>query len=211
MDEQPEQRPPIEADRRMFRWDWRADILGWALMSAIILFGLFGLLGDGPLSQAEQTSPDGQLSVSYERFLRSEGNTQLFISLAPGSARNGWLGLRIDQQCLQDSQVESLQPRPRPQRSPPTRSSTATPRGTARSGAAPGHATERLVHRAPLRNSRRRRSIGAVLAVGSPDEQEDTVESVLRALTIYLILLVLLRLTGKRPCPKPRPWTSSSC
>lgn len=96
----------------MFRWDWRADILGWALMSAIILFGLFGLLGDGPLSQAEQTSPDGQLSVSYERFLRSEGNTQLFISLAPGSARNGWLGLRIDRQCLQDSQVESLQPPP---------------------------------------------------------------------------------------------------
>ena len=38
----------IEEDRAYQRREWRFERIGWAVMAALLMAGLIGLLGDGP-------------------------------------------------------------------------------------------------------------------------------------------------------------------
>ncbi|WP_447598092.1 hypothetical protein [Nitrospira sp. Nam80] len=75
---------------------WRIQRVGWAAMGLIVLSGLAGLFGHGPLSDTIAGDIHGPLWVEYERFGRYEGSSELRIHVKPGQASNGsvriWLG-----------------------------------------------------------------------------------------------------------------------
>ena len=89
----------IEEDRAHQRREWRIERVGWVLMAGLLLAGLLGLLGDGPLSRATAGSA-GALSVEYDRLQRAAAPYEYRFEVDPSLAREGQLRLRFDDALL---------------------------------------------------------------------------------------------------------------
>lgn len=92
--------------------EWWAYRIGWTLMALILLAGLLGVWGQGVVSRAEVTSPDGRLEVSYERFVRNQAATTLEIRFPPRVAEQGTIHLFINQNYLTAHDVDAITPDP---------------------------------------------------------------------------------------------------
>ncbi|MEO3470912.1 hypothetical protein AAFN86_03515 [Roseomonas sp. CAU 1739] len=86
---------------------WVMQRIGWALMGALVLLGLAGGLGGGPLSTAEAVSPDGALRVRHDAVARQDSATRWRIALPPGSSR-----VTIASEALSWLEVVNIQPAP---------------------------------------------------------------------------------------------------
>lgn len=89
---------------------WRVERIGWLLMAAAMAAGLLGVWGHGPISSTEASS--GKLTATYERFVRNVGQNELIVRVAPGSAENGRIRVRISQDYLSTNQVQAMAPEP---------------------------------------------------------------------------------------------------
>jgi hypothetical protein len=101
----------IEEDRAYQRREWRIERIGWALMALMLLAGLLGLLGYGPLSRTQVGTP-GTLAVAYDRLQRSSAPSNYRFEVAPALARNGQLRLRFDNVLLEEVEMNSILPEP---------------------------------------------------------------------------------------------------
>ena len=64
---------------------WRIQRVGWAAIGVIVLLGLSGLFGHGPLSHTTGGDLHGPLWLEYERFGRNQGSSELRIHVRPTS------------------------------------------------------------------------------------------------------------------------------
>lgn len=78
-------RPGIEEDLAFQQKDWRVQRVGWAGFALVILAGLAGLLGSGPLSNARTGGGDAP-EVQYQRFVRHGAQADLTIRTVAASA-----------------------------------------------------------------------------------------------------------------------------
>jgi hypothetical protein len=106
----------IEEDRAYQRREWRFERIGWGLMALVLLAGLLGLLGYGPLSRTQAGTP-GVLTVAYDRLQRSSAPTDYRFEAAPALARDGQLRLRFDNALLEEVEMNSILPEPQEVRS----------------------------------------------------------------------------------------------
>ena len=93
-------------------WELRLQRLGWLLFGVMVLAGLAGLLGRGPLSATSARSASGAVTVEYHRFERYHGPTEFLIELERPAATNGEARLWISQSLLGRIEIESIQPEP---------------------------------------------------------------------------------------------------
>lgn len=103
------------AESRLGLPEYRSHALGQkialGLLSSFILAALAGVFGDGPLSDAHVTSPDGQLRVDYQRFGRRDAEQTLDITLlAPRGSEQ--IELSLDQEYLRRVQITEIFPAP---------------------------------------------------------------------------------------------------
>lgn len=108
----------IDEDRRHQRHEWRVERIGWVLMAALLVAGLLGLLGYGPLSRAHAGEP-GTLTLEYDRLQRSSAPTEYRFEAAPSLVRAGRLRLRFDDALLDEVEMQSIIPEPTEMRSGP--------------------------------------------------------------------------------------------
>jgi hypothetical protein len=101
----------IEEDSRHQQRDWRFERTGWAVMAIVLVAGLLGLLGYGPLSQT-QAGARGALTVTYDRLQRASAPTAYRFQAAQSLARNGELRLRFDDALLDEMEMDSILPEP---------------------------------------------------------------------------------------------------
>jgi hypothetical protein len=94
------------------RREWRVDRVGWVVMALVLVAGLLGVWGGGSLGNVTATGSDGRVSVDYDRFVRNLGQSSLIVTFPPGSAEQGVISMRIDQQYLAANEVESTTPQP---------------------------------------------------------------------------------------------------
>lgn len=64
---------------------WIMQRIGWAAMAGLVLLGLAGGLGDGPLSAAEAASPDGALRIRHDTVARQDSATHWRVTIPLGS------------------------------------------------------------------------------------------------------------------------------
>jgi hypothetical protein len=102
----------VDEDLGFQRSEWRVQRVGWGLWALVVLAALVGLLGPGPLSSAEATSPDGSLAVSYDRFLHSNTPSQMEVQVAPGSTAEEPLRLDVSRELLDSLQIMRIEPEP---------------------------------------------------------------------------------------------------
>lgn len=102
----------IHQDLEFETRNWRVQRLGWALMGLMVLAGLAGLFGRGPLSHAEATSGGGALTVKYERFVRHAAPSEVEFVVQPSAIEGGVVRLLVSRAFLQGLQVEGVEPPP---------------------------------------------------------------------------------------------------
>jgi hypothetical protein len=101
----------INQDLRFQRRMWALQRIGWAVMALVVLVGLVGLFGTGPLSSATAGEEEAPLFVEeYERFARFMLPTTLRVRLDPmgqGEAR-----LWLDREYLENFRPQTVTPEP---------------------------------------------------------------------------------------------------
>ena len=87
-----------------------AERVGWLVMVLVLVAAALGLFGNGPISHRRSSSDD--LTVRYQRFARSQGNTSVEVEArAAGSA--GTVDVWMAEDFLDAYDVETVQPPPR--------------------------------------------------------------------------------------------------
>jgi hypothetical protein len=97
-------REAIDFQRR----EWRVQRIGWIAIAAVLLLGIAGLFGNGPLSRA--SAVDGPLHVEYQRFVHNKAPTTLSITLRDLKSES--IRLAIDRQYLDAVPIEHVRPLP---------------------------------------------------------------------------------------------------
>ena len=103
---------PAQLDREMEfqRREWTVQRIGWAAMALVILAGLAGLFGSGPLGEA--TASSGSLQVDYPRFARKRLSAQVELTVGAAGIRDGRVALWLDRAFLDRVEVERVVPEP---------------------------------------------------------------------------------------------------
>jgi hypothetical protein len=101
---------PVREDMRFQRRAWRLERVIWGCLGLILLAALTGLFGEGPLSEVNAASPDGALTVSYDRFQRESRIARFVVRLARSDAVEP--GFRLSPGFHENYQVSSLEPKP---------------------------------------------------------------------------------------------------
>lgn len=86
---------------------WKVQHIGWILMMLVLLMGLLGLLGPGPLSH--RTWESESLVVRYDHFLHVDTPTTLEAKMQQDADSPTLL---LDQSYLQDFKIEDIHPAP---------------------------------------------------------------------------------------------------
>src|SRR5262249_50526641 len=96
---------PLSFQRR----EWRVQRLGWALMALIILAGLLGLFGNGPLAQ--RTLSNGVLQLDFEWLARRDAQTSWTLRPRTPPA-DGLYRVALDANWGQYFRIDAIQPWP---------------------------------------------------------------------------------------------------
>ena len=103
----------VDQDLAYQRRQWVAERVGWALMLLIVLAALAGLLGPGPLNDAEAGQPGDPLYVQYHRFPRHASPGQLMkLHLGPQATAGGDVRVWVGREYLDGFRVEKVVPEP---------------------------------------------------------------------------------------------------
>lgn len=100
----------IDEDLEFERRQWSVQRAAWAFFALLLLGGLLGLFGSGPLSHADVSS--GPLILEYDRLARQRAPTALQIQLGPEAVRDGEVTLWLDRAYLQVISIEQMMPEP---------------------------------------------------------------------------------------------------
>lgn len=101
---------PVREDMAYQLKVWRFERVGWYVLVLLVILTLLGLFSHGPLSNRDAHSPDGRLSVSYERFHRN-GSTNALILHLKGQP-DAVLEVELGGDWLDGFDVQALQPQP---------------------------------------------------------------------------------------------------
>ena len=91
------------------RREWVIQRVGWALMALVLLAGMLGLFGRGPLGQ--RTSANAALQVEYEWLARRDSQTTWTLTpLRPPA--DGRYRVALDANWARHFRFHSIQPEP---------------------------------------------------------------------------------------------------
>ena len=98
----------LEFQRRW--WSFERGI--WIFFGLVLIADLSGLLGRGPLANAELHTTDGSLHVKYERVERA--NTSSIVTILPGgqAMRDGKVRLFVSDTVLRQLGAQRVIPQP---------------------------------------------------------------------------------------------------
>jgi hypothetical protein len=101
----------LEDNEPFQRVEWRLQRVGWVLWGLLIVSALAGLLGPGPLSNAESPAPDGSLTVAYDRFIHYHHPTLLNLIVRPSEPARD-LQVKFSKQLLERLHIDRIEPEP---------------------------------------------------------------------------------------------------
>jgi hypothetical protein len=102
-------RPEIGEDLVFQQHNWRAQRVGWTLLGVLIVAGLAGLLGPGPLSNVNARGGNG-MEVEYERFVRHGAETEIRVRVT--QPPSGQVRVAISREYLDTLNLQQVVPAP---------------------------------------------------------------------------------------------------
>lgn len=104
--------PSNESQQPAQRLEWIVQRFCWVLWGLILIAGLVGLLGPGPLSETDASSPDNTMSVRFNRFEHYSRPATWELTLRPNEAKNE-LRVEISAPLVENVQVLRIEPEPK--------------------------------------------------------------------------------------------------
>jgi hypothetical protein len=96
-----------------FQWrEWRLHHVAWVFFGAILLAGLLGLLGQGPLSGGRAGEAGGPIALEYERIDRFGAPTGLRVMLAANAGSTGSARIAFNREFMDGISIEEIVPEP---------------------------------------------------------------------------------------------------
>jgi hypothetical protein len=102
----------IEQHDAFQRREWRAQRIGWAVMAAVVVAALAGLLGPGPLSWTTATGNDGDVALEYQRFTHLEADDVLTVHISGDAVTSDSIDVEIAHAWLEAVDVRGISPEP---------------------------------------------------------------------------------------------------
>ena len=96
---------PLPFQRR----EWVVQRIGWVAFALILLAGLLGLFGDGPL--AHRVAANGALRIEYDRLIRRDAQTTWKLTPLAAPA-DGRYRVALDADWAQHFRIHAIQPEP---------------------------------------------------------------------------------------------------
>lgn len=100
------------AKLRAVGWELFVERVGWALIAAVLLAGLIGLLGPGPLSYRELATENGELSVEYSAVERYEAPAQMTVRFGDAARPDRMIRLALSRDFADQIVPEAISPPP---------------------------------------------------------------------------------------------------
>jgi hypothetical protein len=89
-----------------------AQRVGWGLMLLLVLAGLAGLFGRGPLAHGRAGAAGDPIRLEYERVTRHQSPSQLRVFVAPAALAGDTARVWVDRRYLAGVDVELIDPEP---------------------------------------------------------------------------------------------------
>jgi len=102
----------LHQDEAFQNREWRLQRLAWVVWGVILVAALAGVLGPGPLSRTETTSPDGQVTVAYDRFVHYHHPEKLQVTLSTPDTSDEDLRLQLSQSLIDRVAIRRIEPEP---------------------------------------------------------------------------------------------------
>lgn len=93
------------------RW-WRIQRIGWVVLTLLLLGGVIGFFGHGPVSEATANPSGSKLQVHYDRLARRETPTLLQLRLEKAALASGEVRIRLNRALMDDMQLKQIIPQP---------------------------------------------------------------------------------------------------
>lgn len=93
------------------KW-WRFEKIIWAILLAIVLFDVLGGFGRGWLANACKSTPDGALTLNYERVMRASTPSVLTMQFGDTAIHNGRIILFISDSVVKRLGAQRVSPQP---------------------------------------------------------------------------------------------------
>ena|SRR5688572_10329840 len=100
----------IDEDLRFQELDWRVQRIGWGALGLIVVAGLTGFLGSGPLSDVR--AKHGALDIQYQRFVRHGADSQLHVRAQRSAVVSGEVRVTLERDFLGAYQLQRITPEP---------------------------------------------------------------------------------------------------
>jgi hypothetical protein len=101
----------INEDLAFERREWFLQRVGWGALALILLFGLGGAFGNGPLSSAE-AGDENLLRVEYQRFVRHGHPMEILFNVAPPAITVPEVHLSLSREYLSAFTLQHITPEP---------------------------------------------------------------------------------------------------
>jgi hypothetical protein len=102
----------VGSDLQFQRGWWRFERIAWIGLSLILAADLAGILGRGPLAKARVQSPDGGMTIQYERIERFSTPSILTIQVAQSAIHNDKFQLWISEDLVKALGNQRVIPQP---------------------------------------------------------------------------------------------------
>jgi hypothetical protein len=106
------QRLDLDMDPAGHRTEWRIQRVGWAVWGMIIVAGLCGVLGSGPLSATTSLATDGSIEVEYDRFVHYHDPITVTVRFRALETRSDRVNLTLSQLFIDRIRMDRIEPRP---------------------------------------------------------------------------------------------------
>lgn len=93
------------------RW-WRLQRISWVILSLLLLAGVAGLFGHGPLSRATVHPLGSALEVRYDRLARRETPSLLELRVETSALVSGRVRIRLNRELVDRMQLKQIVPTP---------------------------------------------------------------------------------------------------
>jgi len=91
---------------------WRIEIGIWITLSIVVILGLTGLLGRGPLAHERRGSADGSLEVDFQRVARYKTPEIMIVRLTPDLYRQRAAHLWLNREIIEEMGLQRIIPQP---------------------------------------------------------------------------------------------------
>lgn|SRR5688572_24056408 len=100
---------PVETDLVFMRAEWLIQRIGWGLVAMLVLAGLLGVFGDGPLARAQVAGPTAL--IEFDRFTRRASDSEWKI-IPKGASADGKVSVMVSAPFAESFEITDVLPPP---------------------------------------------------------------------------------------------------